>query len=91
MSCCIHMNASLIFTLALQVFMKVITGHRPELPAGMPGGYSRLMQACWHEDPSDRPAFQDIVADLSTMYLSARNSGLTSQQPCSSLSADPWS
>ena len=68
-------NASLTHTLTMQVFMKVMTGHRPALPAGMPEGYSRLMQACWHEDPSERPVFQDIVADLSGLYLEVRNSG----------------
>ena len=83
--------ASLTLTLTAQVFLKVITGYRPALPTGMPEGYSRLMQACWHEDPSERPAFQDIVKDLRCMYLGVRNSGRQSFNPRSSLDIDPWS
>ena len=83
--------APMTCTLIMQVFLKVIAGYRPALPAGMPEGYSRLMQACWHEEPSERPGFQDIVKDLRCMYLGVRNQGCQSQKPRSSLDLDPWS
>ena len=28
-------------------------------------GYRNLIERCWNEDPSERPAFEDIVRDLS--------------------------
>ena len=41
----------------LQVFYKVCYEEaRPPLPEHMPESYASLMQACWHEDPLQRPS-----------------------------------
>jgi hypothetical protein len=50
--------------LTAQVFFKVITGYRPTVPQDMPQGYATLMKACWHEQPEERPPFEDMVAYL---------------------------
>lgn len=34
------------------------------MPEGVPPPLARLLAACWQEDPSLRPAFQDILAVL---------------------------
>ena len=36
-------------------------GKRPELPQGMDQWLRHLIQNCWHQDPSQRPTFDDIV------------------------------
>lgn len=48
----------------LHIMVKVVKGHRPELPPvcrARPRACShllRLMQRCWHGDPRGRPSFQ---------------------------------
>jgi hypothetical protein len=37
-------------------------GLRPTLPKQSPPGYAELLSACWHMDPSKRPAFQQVRA-----------------------------
>jgi serine/threonine protein kinase len=33
---------------------------RPPVPEGAPEGYVLLMEACWGQDPSRRPAFSEV-------------------------------
>ncbi|KAK2491262.1 LOW QUALITY PROTEIN: hypothetical protein MC885_015715 [Smutsia gigantea] len=53
----------------LHIMVKVVKGHRPELPPvcrARPracGSLMRLMQRCWHEDPRERPTFQEITTE----------------------------
>uniref|UniRef100_A0A8C0IVG1 Receptor-interacting serine/threonine-protein kinase 4 n=1 Tax=Chelonoidis abingdonii TaxID=106734 RepID=A0A8C0IVG1_CHEAB len=50
----------------LHIMVKVIKGHRPELPAiskSRPRSCNnliKLMQKCWQDDPSKRPTFQEV-------------------------------
>jgi hypothetical protein len=72
----------------LQVFYKVMMGYRPPVPQEMLAGYSDLMQACWDEDPQNRPPFSDIVQFLRTLYY---NSGEgTPRDSRKSLELNPW-
>uniref|UniRef100_A0A8C0IVG0 Receptor-interacting serine/threonine-protein kinase 4 n=1 Tax=Chelonoidis abingdonii TaxID=106734 RepID=A0A8C0IVG0_CHEAB len=53
----------------LHIMVKVIKGHRPELPAiskSRPRSCNnliKLMQKCWQDDPSKRPTFQEITSE----------------------------
>ncbi|KFO28122.1 Receptor-interacting serine/threonine-protein kinase 4 [Fukomys damarensis] len=53
----------------LHIMVKVVKGHRPELPpVCRPRPHAcasllRLMQRCWHEDPRERPSFQEITSE----------------------------
>jgi len=47
---------------AFQVIFAVGTkGARPEIPSYTPSNLAKLIQQCWHEDPSCRPNFQEII------------------------------
>ena len=40
----------------MQVFYKVCYEQaRPPVPEHMPAAYAEIMQACWHQDPEQRP------------------------------------
>uniref|UniRef100_A0A8D1F916 Receptor-interacting serine/threonine-protein kinase 4 n=2 Tax=Sus scrofa TaxID=9823 RepID=A0A8D1F916_PIG len=53
----------------LHVMVKVVKGHRPELPPVCRPrpracrSLLRLMQRCWHGDPRERPSFQEITSE----------------------------
>ncbi|KAJ6662387.1 hypothetical protein lerEdw1_011800 [Lerista edwardsae] len=53
----------------LHIMVKVVNGHRPELPAvskSRPHACNnliKLMQKCWQDDPSKRPTFQEITSE----------------------------
>ncbi|XP_076975071.1 receptor-interacting serine/threonine-protein kinase 4 [Tamandua tetradactyla] len=53
----------------LHIMVKVVKGHRPELPpvcrprARACSALLRLMQRCWHDDPRQRPTFQEITSE----------------------------
>ncbi|XP_044298238.1 receptor-interacting serine/threonine-protein kinase 4 [Varanus komodoensis] len=53
----------------LHIMVKVVNGHRPELPAiskSRPRACNnliKLMQKCWQDDPSKRPTFQEITSE----------------------------
>uniref|UniRef100_H0WC26 Receptor-interacting serine/threonine-protein kinase 4 n=2 Tax=Cavia porcellus TaxID=10141 RepID=H0WC26_CAVPO len=53
----------------LHIMVKVVKGHRPELPPVCKprpracASLLRLMQRCWHEDPRERPSFQEITSE----------------------------
>ncbi|KAJ8793573.1 hypothetical protein J1605_003581 [Eschrichtius robustus] len=53
----------------LHIMVKVVKGHRPELPPvcrPRPRACEsllRLMQRCWHGDPRERPSFQEITSE----------------------------
>ena len=42
------------------VFVKVIQGERPEIPASVPQYLNSLLTACWDADHHKRPTFQNI-------------------------------
>jgi len=44
---------------------------RPAIPAGTHPALKQLMEACWHHDPSKRPAFPAIVAALDYIIIDA--------------------
>ena len=74
----------------LQVFFKIISGYRPQVPADMPDGYATLMQACWHERPEERPPFEDIVSYLRSLYLDVKNGSGQGRDARRSLDLNPW-
>ncbi|ELR16427.1 protein kinase domain containing protein [Acanthamoeba castellanii str. Neff] len=45
----------------------IIDGYRPPVPHSCPPAYSRLMQDCWHGDPSKRPSFDEVTRRLFEM------------------------
>ncbi|XP_048202166.1 LOW QUALITY PROTEIN: receptor-interacting serine/threonine-protein kinase 4 [Perognathus longimembris pacificus] len=53
----------------LHIMVKVVKGLRPELPPVCRprpracGSLIRLMQRCWHQDPRQRPTFQEITSE----------------------------
>ncbi len=48
---------------AAQIISRVAhEGLRPNVPDGCPWGH--IMQVCWHEDPKQRPCFDDVITDL---------------------------
>ncbi|XP_008056371.1 receptor-interacting serine/threonine-protein kinase 4 [Carlito syrichta] len=57
----------------LHIMVKVVKGHRPELPPvcrARPRACSdliRLMQRCWHEEPRERPTFQEITSETEAL------------------------
>lgn len=42
----------------------VKAGQRPDIPLSVPPDAKALIQSCWHENPSERPNFQQIHARL---------------------------
>lgn len=67
------MSKSLCFCFAeenniLHIMVKVVKGHRPELPAvskSRPHSCNnliKLMQKCWQDDPGERPTFQGKIS-----------------------------
>jgi hypothetical protein len=48
-----------------------IRGLRPEIPSHVPERLARLLQDCWHEDPSQRPEFSDVSASIDIPLLQA--------------------
>ena len=55
-------------------------GERPKLPQDLNDNLKRLIAKCWHEDPQQRPSFQDIcyVLKVDAMNLMSRVEGLFS-------------
>jgi hypothetical protein len=39
-------------------------GRRPTIPADCPAIYKNLLEACWHDDPTKRPSFSQIMHEL---------------------------
>ena len=74
----------------MQVFFKVISGFRPAVPPDMPDGFTTLMKACWHENPLERPPFEDIVAYLRSLYVAIKNQDGQTRDGRRSLDLNPW-
>ena len=75
----------------MQVFFKVIMGYRPPVPEGMPEGYRDLMTASWHEDPAQRPPFEDVERFLRTLYYAASaGDDAAPRNSRRSLELNPW-
>lgn len=45
----------------------VLEGRRPALPDYIDPEVRKLIQICWHQDPSERPTFGRIVEELDCM------------------------
>ena len=43
--------------------------HRPALPPNVPQAVVALIEACWAEDPADRPDFREISARIDEWQL----------------------
>ncbi|CAK9202827.1 unnamed protein product [Sphagnum troendelagicum] len=59
-------------------YKHVISGNRPQLPAGLDKGLSKLLQRCWHSDPDQRPDFTEIKR-----FLTSQTEHLTTQDKLS--------
>ncbi|XP_066477395.1 receptor-interacting serine/threonine-protein kinase 4 [Tiliqua scincoides] len=63
----------------LHIMVKVVNGHRPELPAvskSRPHACNnliKLMQKCWQDDPSKRPTFQEITSETEDLCEKPEN------------------
>jgi TPR repeat protein len=44
-------------------------GERPDIPFGIPEFFTRLITACWDQNPDARPTFEDIIGQLMSMNL----------------------
>ena len=44
----------------------VVQGKRPPIPANLPQYLYPLLDACWKEDPKQRPQFEDIIVAIQT-------------------------
>lgn len=49
----------------------IIAGERPPIPVGCPPKLEKLLEACWHQSPSKRPKFQQIVETLGDPVIEA--------------------
>ena len=65
---------------SFQIYKDISSGGRPPIPepGSIPGGgfpglpaYLALMQRCWAEQPAERPAFAEVVAELRQVPLGA--------------------
>jgi len=60
------------------VIHNVAAGERPVVPAPLeaaaPMGWAKLMRACWSQDPSHRPAFQQMFELLDGMVPNSDSS-----------------
>uniref|UniRef100_A0A8C4VHK4 Receptor-interacting serine/threonine-protein kinase 4 n=1 Tax=Gopherus evgoodei TaxID=1825980 RepID=A0A8C4VHK4_9SAUR len=69
----------------LHIMVKVVKGHRPELPAiskSRPRSCNnliKLMQKCWQDDPSKRPTFQGTFPDNAVTHFSCESLKITSE------------
>jgi len=52
-----------------EVADRVIKGDRPSVSPDWRPLWSNLMQRCWDANPSQRPSFEEITAELQAMHL----------------------
>jgi serine/threonine protein kinase len=50
-----------------QVAAKVVDGHQPVLPDGLPAELMALLEDCFNFDPEDRPTFSTLMDRLDEM------------------------
>ncbi|TVU50977.1 hypothetical protein EJB05_02376 [Eragrostis curvula] len=73
----------------LQAAVGVRQGLRPGLPRKAHPKLLDLMQRCWEADPSNRPTFPDILAELEDLLAKVQGtSGKTSQKSDDSVAKD---
>jgi Protein tyrosine and serine/threonine kinase len=51
-----------------EVMQLVADGGRLEVPSGCPTSIYATMELCWHKDPSERPNFTQIIAQLQRCF-----------------------
>lgn len=56
-------------------FMKKIAvgGERLKLDKSWPQGFTSLLTACWHSNPSSRPSFAQVIIDLNKLLVICNN------------------
>lgn len=81
-----ELNSSFLY----EIEDAALSGMRPAIPADCPEEYSRLVVACWADNPQDRPTFPLILEELHSMIEKSglgtiiHNSPLAPQAPTSS-------
>eukprot|EP00878_Enallax_costatus_P001186 GHUV01001328.1.p1 GENE.GHUV01001328.1~~GHUV01001328.1.p1 ORF type:complete len:1396 (+),score=459.68 GHUV01001328.1:226-4413(+) len=79
--------SSRIFNEGLSVgqifYMIAYQNWRPDIPPGCPQGYAALMQACWHQDPEQRPTAQQMLRTLQKLYVEEKQAAAASKQAAS--------
>jgi len=50
-----------------EAIQQVLKGKRPRVDPAWPGEIVSIIQACWAQNPEDRPAVQDVVSWLTTL------------------------
>jgi hypothetical protein len=55
-----------------QIEDAVLTGERPSIPDSCREDYKQLITACWSADPTERPSFSEILANLTLVYDTLR-------------------
>jgi serine/threonine protein kinase len=53
----------------IKVRQDIWEGKRPEIPEDVPPALGELIQACWNEDPYNRPLFEEIVGNPSVLLF----------------------
>ena len=48
----------------LELMLKVVQGHRPDIYEGCPELFTSLMQCCWGAEPGTRPSAQEVLECL---------------------------
>uniref|UniRef100_A0A8B9N0W8 Receptor-interacting serine/threonine-protein kinase 4 n=1 Tax=Accipiter nisus TaxID=211598 RepID=A0A8B9N0W8_9AVES len=75
----------------LHIMVKVVKGHRPELPAvskSRPHSCNnliKLMQKCWQDDPGERPTFQGKISSPLTHFRASPEKSPIKKNPQTSL------
>lgn len=47
----------------------VLKGQRDIIPASVPAAYVKIIQQCWHTDPAQRPALEQIIKEIENYSL----------------------
>jgi hypothetical protein len=47
----------------------IVAGRRPPIPKDCPSALSKLIRACWAEDPNKRPSVEEIMNTLDEVLV----------------------
>src|SRR5262249_36132696 len=69
----------------------ILSGQRPVLPSTCPAELAKLIQACWSEDPKERPSALVVAERLEAMYQTKKEAtvGAAFKQTASSEPTEP--
>lgn len=63
------LSQPLLLPQPLQIIFAVgVQCQRPALPKGCPAAMERLVTACWADEPSERPAFKEVLLSLQVWH-----------------------